>query len=151
LWIDTHQKCNQDFFLIKGNIIENIALGVNKKAIDYNKIFEVLKITQLDKSLGVNNINFQNILTNRKIDTLSGGQAQRIAICRNFYFDKEINVFDEFTSALDTKIEDNILKFLNTIKGRNTIIIISHRLNALKYCNKIYEIENGSLVHKKFV
>jgi ABC-type branched-subunit amino acid transport system ATPase component len=141
----------QDFFLIKGNIIENIALGVNKKAIDYNKIFKVLKITQLDRSLGVNNINFKKNLTNRKIDTLSGGQAQRIAICRNFYFDREINVFDEFTSALDTKTEDNILRFLNTIKGRNTIIIISHRLNALKYCNKIYEIENGSLVKKKFV
>jgi ABC-type multidrug transport system fused ATPase/permease subunit len=138
----------QDFFLMNGSIIENIALGAHPDNINYNKIFDILKITQLDKSFDVNSSNFIDILSERNIDTLSGGQAQRIAISRNFYFSREINVFDEFTSALDSKTEDNIIEFLNTIKGRNTIIIVSHRLNALKFCDKIYAIENGSLVQK---
>jgi len=84
-------------------------------------------------------------LSKRKVDTLSGGQAQRVAICRNLYFEREINIFDEFTSSLDIKTEDKIVEFLNSLKGINTIIIISHRINALKYCDRVYEVSNGEL------
>ena len=41
--------------------------------------------------------------------------------------------------------EDKIVNHLNKIKKNKIIIIVSHRLNAMKYCDKIYEIENGTL------
>ena len=138
----------QDSFLINGNILENIALGSEMKDIKKEKIFKILKTTRLDESLNVNDKNFIDILLSRKIDTLSGGQAQRIAICRNLYFNREINVFDEFTSSLDIKTENKIIEFLNTLKRKHTILIISHRMNALKYCDRIYEVENRKLVEK---
>lgn len=137
----------QDSFLINGSIIENIALGESIENLDLkkDKIFNSIKTTRLDVSLNVNKENFMEVLSKRKVDTLSGGQAQRVAICRNLYFEREINIFDEFTSSLDIKTEDKIVEFLNSLKGKNTIIIISHRINALKYCDRVYEVSNGEL------
>ena len=137
----------QDSFLINGSIIENIALGesIENLELEKDKIFNSIKTTRLDVSLNVNQENFMEVLSKRKVDTLSGGQAQRVAICRNLYFEREINIFDEFTSSLDIKTEDKIVEFLNSLKGINTIIIISHRINALKYCDRVYEVSNGEL------
>ena len=137
----------QDSFLINGSIIENIALGksIENLELEKSKIYNILKTTRLDVSLNVNKENFMKLLSRRKVDTLSGGQAQRVAICRNLYFDREINIFDEFTSSLDIKSEDKIVEFFNTMKGTNTIIIISHRINALKYCDRVFELSNGGL------
>ncbi len=132
----------QDLFLINGSIEENIALGVEKNNIDKVKMNLALKKSGLS--------NFVNRLpkkrktkVNSNILNISGGQAQRIAIARNFYYEKKINIFDEFTSALDEENENKILKYLKSSK--NTIIIISHKSSSLKYCNKIYSIVNGKL------
>ena len=137
----------QDSFLINGSILENIALGksIENLELEKSKIFNILKTTRLDVSLNVNKENFMELLSVRKVDTLSGGQAQRVAICRNLYFNREINIFDEFTSSLDIKTEDKIVEFFNSMKGTNTIIIISHRINALKYCDRVFEVSNGGL------
>jgi len=147
---DIYEKMSytpQDSFLINGSIIENIALGESMENLELekDKIFNSIKTTRLDVSLNVNQENFMEVLSKRKVDTLSGGQAQRIAICRNLYFEREINIFDEFTSSLDIKTEDKIVEFLNSLKGINTVIIISHRINALKYCDRVYEVSNGKL------
>ena len=147
---DIYEKMSytpQDSFLINGSIIENIALGesIENLELEKDKIFNSIKTTRLDVSLNVNQENFMEVLSKRKVDTLSGGQAQRVAICRNLYFEREINIFDEFTSSLDIKTEDKIVEFLNSLKGINTIIIISHRINALKYCDRVYEVSNGEL------
>ena len=56
------------------------------------------------------------------------------------------NVFDEFTSALDIKAEEKIVEHLKKIKKDKIIIIVSHRMNAMKYCDYIYELNNGSLI-----
>ena len=80
------------------------------------------------------------------VEKLSGGQLQRVAIARTLYFEKEICVFDEFTSALDLQAEDKIVNHLNEIKKDKIIIIVSHRMNAMKYCDKIYELKNGQLI-----
>lgn len=84
-------------------------------------------------------------MNEQNVENLSGGQAQRIAIARNLYFKKDINVFDEFTSALDVNAEDKIVEHLNKIKKNKIIIIVSHRMNAMKYCDAIYELNNGLL------
>ena len=49
---------------------------------------------------------------------------------------------DEATSSLDRKAEDFIAEEIKNIKGKVTIIIISHSKNILKYCDKIYEVKN---------
>ena len=71
---------------------------------------------------------------------LSGGQCQRIGIARALYRDPSIIILDEATSALDEETEDKILNKIFKINSDKTIIIISHRKNSLKNCNKIFKL-----------
>jgi ATP-binding cassette, subfamily B, bacterial PglK len=132
----------QDLFLINGSIEENIALGVEKNAIDKKMIREAIIKSGLKNFVNKLPKKSKTVI-NSNILNISGGQAQRIAIARNFYYKKEINIFDEFTSALDEENEDKILKHIKSLK--NTVIIISHKSSSLKYCDKIYNMINGEL------
>ena len=76
---------------------------------------------------------------------LSGGQIQRIGIARALYNEPEILILDEPTSSLDEEIEREFLNVLSKIKNKLTIIIISHRPNALKICNNVYRLLNGKI------
>jgi len=76
---------------------------------------------------------------------ISGGQAQRLAIARALYQDKDILIFDEATNSLDEKTESEILKNIHNLKINKTIIIISHNDKIISKCDKVYKIENGSL------
>ena len=79
---------------------------------------------------------------------LSGGQRQRIGIARAFYKDSNILVLDEATSALDKNTEDKIMETVYRNSKDITIIIISHRENTIKNCDKIVQIENKNIVIK---
>jgi ABC-type bacteriocin/lantibiotic exporter with double-glycine peptidase domain len=76
---------------------------------------------------------------------LSGGQKQRLSIARNFYLKKEIIVMDEATSSLDEENEDRIMDSLKNLKGKKTIILITHKLKLLKNFEKVYFLKNGNL------
>jgi ABC-type multidrug transport system fused ATPase/permease subunit len=135
----------QDIFLEKGSIFNNIVLGQKKNKININKVIVAAKNAQILSFINTtNNKKIFEILKKTNVENLSGGQLQRVAIARTLYYEKEICVFDEFTSALDLNSEDKIVKHLNKIKKNRIIIIISHRSNAMKYCDKIYELNNGS-------
>ena len=74
---------------------------------------------------------------------LSGGQRQRIAIARTLYFEPDIIVLDEATSALDNETEKAVMESIEYLQGKKTMIIVAHRLNTIKKCDKIYEIRDG--------
>jgi ABC-type bacteriocin/lantibiotic exporter with double-glycine peptidase domain len=61
-------------------------------------------------------------------------------LARAFYHDKDFLIFDESTSALDEESELEIYKEIMKLKGEKTIIIISHRKSALKFCDYIYDL-----------
>ena len=71
---------------------------------------------------------------------ISGGEKQRIGIARALINNPELIILDEATSGLDFETENNILKTIK--KFKKTSIIVSHRLNALKNCDKVYVIKN---------
>ena len=71
---------------------------------------------------------------------LSGGQIQRLAIARELYRKPKLLILDEATSGLDEKTENEILEFLEKIKGKTTVIIVSHRKNTIKNCNEILDL-----------
>ena len=74
---------------------------------------------------------------------ISSGQAQRIGITRALYRKPKIIILDEATSGLDSFTESKVLGTINKIK--KTIIIVSHRINTLKFCDKVYNIEKNTL------
>ena len=74
---------------------------------------------------------------------LSGGQKQRIAIARSLIKKPSILILDEATSALDISTEKKVLDRIRSIYPNTTVIMIAHRIQAIKSCDKIYLIENG--------
>jgi subfamily B ATP-binding cassette protein HlyB/CyaB len=78
--------------------------------------------------------------------SLSGGQRQRIAIARALIADPRILIFDEATSALDYESESIVQKNMAKISQGRTVIIIAHRLSALRLADRVITIERGRLI-----
>jgi ATP-binding cassette, subfamily B, bacterial HlyB/CyaB len=78
--------------------------------------------------------------------SLSGGQRQRIAIARALIADPRILIFDEATSALDYESERIVQQNMVQIARGRTVLVIAHRLSALRLADRIITIERGRLV-----
>ena len=76
---------------------------------------------------------------------LSGGQKQRIGIARALYKNSDFLVLDEGTSALDPATENSIIDKLQNLKTTKTIILVTHKLENLRYCDKIYVMKDGQI------
>ncbi|WP_349963367.1 type I secretion system permease/ATPase [Rhizobium sp. ZPR3] len=78
--------------------------------------------------------------------SLSGGQRQRIAIARALVMDPRVLIFDEATSALDYESERIIQENMRQIARNRTVLVIAHRLSAVRHADRILTIERGRLV-----
>ena len=74
---------------------------------------------------------------------LSGGQRQRLAIARALLTEAPFLILDEPTSALDPEHERRLVETLVDLKGRRTIILVTHRLESVVHCDRIYVMEGG--------
>jgi len=76
---------------------------------------------------------------------LSGGQRQRVSLARAIFHSRDVLVFDEATSALDSATEEEVVNEIKKMKGTKTMIIIAHRTETLRFCDRIYRLEDGSI------
>lgn len=136
----------QNRFILNDTILNNISLGKKLKIKDQIKLNKICKIVDLNNLLRKYKKGYNTFIGDNGLK-LSGGQEQKIIIARALFNNPEILIFDEGTNALDVisekKIVNNIRKYYQNL----TIILITHRVNALKNCDKIIFIQN-SIVKK---
>ncbi len=77
---------------------------------------------------------------------LSGGQRQRLAMARALLHDTPVYIFDEATSNIDADSEAAIIDAVTELARTKTVVMVSHRLAALRGCNKVYVFEAGRVV-----
>ena len=89
-----------------------------------------------------------NTLIGERGVRLSGGQRQRIGIARAFYKKSDVIILDEATSALDHETETLVMKSIEKMTNI-TLLMVTHRLTSLKFCDFILEItKDGARIIK---
>ena len=69
-------------------------------------------------------------------------------MARAFYHGRSVLVMDEATSALDNETEKEIVAEIQSLKGQKTMIVIAHRLTTVQHCDRIYRLEQGSILEE---
>ncbi len=132
----------QNIVILNQSLRENILFGSNPKLFSDRKISNILRKVNLEyflKKLP----NGLNQIIREDGQNISGGEKQRIGIARALLNNPDIIILDEATSGLDTFTETKVLDTINKIK--KTVIIVSHRINTLKFCDKVYNIDKSTL------
>ena len=131
----------QSFFLLpRLTVLQNVGLPLTYRELPEQEINERAHVVL--QRVGIDH------LSQRRPRELSGGQQQRAAIARALVGQPTIILADEPTGALDSKIGQEIMELfiqLNQI-DKNTMIIITHDINIARQCQRIVQIQDGSIV-----
>ena len=133
-WLANISYVPQSVFLFNDKIKNNISFEYDERKINIEKVVDCLRKTRLEKF----NPSYE---ISEGGTNLSIGEKQRLGLARALYKDPELIILDEPTSSLDKKNEEEILNFLEKFKFGKTMIIISHNLNLLKFCNRIFKVK----------
>jgi ATP-binding cassette subfamily C protein len=128
--------------MIDDTLRRNIALGIPDDEVDDRRVVEVLRMSQLTHFLAELPQGLDTRIGERGL-RLSGGERQRLAIARAVYHEPDLLVFDEATSALDLGTEAEVTRAIDALRGRKTIIVISHRLTSVANCDRLVWLRGG--------
>ncbi len=144
-WQDLIGYIPQTIYLMDDTIEHNIAFGIPDEQIDPKRLKNAIDAAQLSELMAELPEGINTIVGEQGV-RLSGGQRQRIGIARTLYHEREVLVLDEATSALDNETEALVNESIQALSGEKTMIIIAHRLSTLEHCDRIYVMENGSIL-----
>lgn len=137
----------QEVFLFNETIFSNISKFDDQKPPSISDAINSSKLANINNFIQ-SLPNGYNYLLRDNGSNLSGGQKQRIGISRALYKKPKILYLDESTSGLDPKSEHAFVENLKSLKGKMTIVFISHRIQSLRNCDRIFEINNGYISDK---
>jgi subfamily B ATP-binding cassette protein HlyB/CyaB len=133
----------QENILFNRTIHENIALG--DPAMPRAFVMQAARLAGADEFIAQLPQGYDTMIEERGAN-LSGGQRQRIAIARALASNPRILIFDEATSALDYESERIVQENMRSIVRGRTVIIIAHRLAAVRPCTRIVGMRKGEIV-----
>jgi subfamily B ATP-binding cassette protein HlyB/CyaB len=135
----------QENVLFSGSIRDNIALS--NPALPIEPIIEAAKLAGAHEFI-CEQVEGYDTKVGEHGSSLSGGQCQRIAIARALITNPRILIFDEATSSLDYESERIIQENMRGICAGRTVLIIAHRISAVRDANRIFVMERGEIVEE---
>ncbi len=145
-WKNSIGYVPQDIYLINDTILANIALGIEEKDIDIEKVQTVLKASCLHEFIQNQLPQKYNTIIGENGIGLSGGQRQRIGIARALYRNPEFLVLDESTNGLDSITENSIMNSILKLSNSITILVVTHRLITLRNLDRILVMNDGKII-----
>jgi subfamily B ATP-binding cassette protein MsbA len=133
----------QDSPVLPASVAENIAYG--RPDASRREIAEAARMAGAAAFIEALPEGYDTVLAEGG-QNLSGGQRQRIAIARALLTAAPVLILDEPTSALDPDHERHLVETLVALKGRRTIILVTHRLESVIACDRVYVMEAGRIV-----
>lgn len=144
-WMRTIGYVPQDVHLLDDTLRRNIALGIPDHEIDNETINAVVKKVQLKTFVEELPEGLNTTLGEFGV-RVSGGQKQRIGLARALYNEPSTLVLDEATSSLDNETERYIISMIRKFYGTKTLIIVAHRLSTVRYCDRIFFLQDGRII-----
>ena len=133
----------QEPFLFAGTIRENILLSNNK--IQDPALITATKKASLYDTIKLFHNGFETVIGEKGV-ILSGGQKQRIALARALLKKAPVLLFDDPISQVDVETGNDIINSIRSMAGEKTIIIVSHRLCAVRFADQIIALDKGKIV-----
>ena len=138
-WKPKVSYVSQSTFIFDDTISNNITISNPTNKINQTLLEISIKMSSLDNWVNSLDLKNKTVLSQDGV-SISGGQKQRIGIARAIYNDSDLLLFDEPTSSLDSKTEQEIMNTIYSLKGKKTIIIVTHKTDTLNYCDRIIEL-----------
>ncbi len=130
--------------LFNDSVRNNLTLG---REYSDAALWQALEQAQLADTIAETPLQLDAVLGRQGV-RLSGGQRQRLAIARLLLGDPQVVIFDEATSALDTDTEARLHQALRGFLSGRTVIIVAHRLSAVKQAERVYVFEDGRIAEQ---
>ena len=131
--------------IVSGTILDNVALGENTREVDRVRAREAIDAAFLGGFIDARPDGLDSSV-GAQVDSLSGGQIQRLGLARALYPRPRLLILDEATSALDAGSEANISETLKSLHGSVTVVVIAHRLSTVQHADVVHVIEDGRIV-----
>ncbi|MGN6730400.1 MAG: ABC transporter ATP-binding protein [Candidatus Binatia bacterium] len=135
----------QESITLPTSIAENIAYGC--PTANLHEIEAAARMAGASQFIEALPHSYQSQLSDSGAN-LSGGQRQRIALARALLAKTPILVLDEPTSALDAHHENVIRETIQSLRGYRTVILVSHRIQTVSECDRIYVLHDGTVVEQ---
>lgn len=132
----------QESFLFSATIEENLRLSGHE-----GDVQEAARQAELHQEVLSFPDGYQTLLGERGV-TLSGGQRQRLCLARALLKPAPVLLLDDTLSAVDADTEQRILASLAELRGRQTLVIISHRVSSVRHCDEIVVLEEGRVIQR---
>ncbi|MBC8393181.1 MAG: ABC transporter ATP-binding protein [Deltaproteobacteria bacterium] len=132
----------QEPFLFAGTIRDNIQFG---KQINDTELIRSVKEASLSKTIESFPDGFETVIGEKGV-ILSGGQKQRVALARALLYKAPILILDDPISQVDMETGGAIINTIRSMAGNRTIIIVSHRLSAVRFADTIIALDSGRIV-----
>lgn len=133
----------QDLFLLDASLADNIRFGLTMED-DRERLAQSVQAAALESFVSSLPDGLDTPVAERGA-RLSGGQRQRIGVARALYRNPSLLVLDEATSSLDVETERSILRTLERLHGRLTIVSVAHRASTVRRCDRLVVLERGRI------